>query len=157
MPLRSWFSSVSHTATSGTLVTPSVITMIPETGSKSPGDLSVCPPAVYPLPAPFFFPFPPALPQVLLHHRFPRWRPSHQVSVSAESPGNMLRVGKQGNKVWGSLNLGKPQLSPTTFTQKVGERLRKNPPPPYTNRSFTDLHWSLRAVAAVPRCPDESY
>lgn len=34
MPLRSWFSSVSHTATSGTLVTPSVITMIPETGKR---------------------------------------------------------------------------------------------------------------------------
>lgn len=29
MPLRSWLSSVSQTATSGTLVTPSVITIIP--------------------------------------------------------------------------------------------------------------------------------
>ena len=33
VPLRSWFSSVSQTATSGTLVTPSVITMIPGAGS----------------------------------------------------------------------------------------------------------------------------
>lgn len=29
VPLRSWLSKVSHTATSGTLVTPSVIIMIP--------------------------------------------------------------------------------------------------------------------------------
>lgn len=33
MPLRSWFSNVSQTATSGTLVTPSVITMMPGTGN----------------------------------------------------------------------------------------------------------------------------
>lgn len=30
VPLLSWFRRVSHTATSGTLVTPSVIIMIPE-------------------------------------------------------------------------------------------------------------------------------
>lgn len=43
VPLRSWLSSVSHMATSGTLVTPSVMTMMPEsqsysvTWSSSPG------------------------------------------------------------------------------------------------------------------------
>lgn len=33
VPLRSWLSNVSHMATSGTLVTPSVMMMIPESQS----------------------------------------------------------------------------------------------------------------------------
>lgn len=35
VPLLSWFSRVSHTATSGTLVTPSVIMMMPETHAQT--------------------------------------------------------------------------------------------------------------------------
>lgn len=35
VPLLSWFSRVSHTATSGTLVTPSVIIMIPGTHTST--------------------------------------------------------------------------------------------------------------------------
>lgn len=34
VPLLSWFRRVSHTATSGTLVTPSVIIIIPGTNKK---------------------------------------------------------------------------------------------------------------------------
>lgn len=41
VPLRSWLSRVSQTATSGTLVTPSVITMIPVSNRKQVGTLTM--------------------------------------------------------------------------------------------------------------------
>lgn len=42
VPLRSWLSKVSHMATSGTLVTPSVMMMIPESQTGAPRDKHTC-------------------------------------------------------------------------------------------------------------------